>query len=126
MAYTYIEWFALTIAVLGLIKIIVLFISPESWFNFAKKVWKKPNLVAIISLILSAVVLYYLLQSMTIVQIFAVMLLTSLLLAVGMAPFVNDFLKINKKRMKNKLKESWLYILIWLVLILWVLKEVLI
>ncbi len=121
----YIEIFALILIVLGLVKILVLAINPESWMNFARWIWSKPRLTQVISLILAGTVFYYLLMDLTIVQILAVMLFLALLMVVGLADEVEYFLtKYNGMIKKGKLwKHYWLYTLIWLVLLLWGLKE---
>ena len=124
MIYTTIEWFALVIVVAALIKIAVILVKPKAWMSFAAKFWKKPKPIGIISLILAAVVLYYLLQEITIVQIFASLLFFSLLLVMGFAPYIKELLSITRKNMKKIIKESRLYILVWLLLIIWVLWEI--
>ena len=55
---------------------------------------KRKYLVIILalSLILAAVVLYYLLQTLTIIQIFAVMLFLALLTAIGVAAYGNEII----------------------------------
>ena len=124
MIYTTIEGFALVISVVVLIKIAFILIKPKAWMNFAAKFWRKPKVTGIISLILSAFVLYYLLQEITIVQIFAVLLFFSLLMTMGFVPYAKDLVSITRKNMKKIIKESKFYILIWLLLIIWVLWEI--
>ena len=124
MIYTTIEWFALVIIVASLIKIAFILIKPKAWMNFAAKLWRKPKVTGTISLILSAVVLYYLLTEINIVQIFAVLLFFSLFMMAGHSPDIKDLIVITRKNMKKIIKESRLYILIWLLLIIWVLWEI--
>jgi hypothetical protein len=80
--------------------------------------------MGIISFILAAVVLYYLLMELTIVQIFAVMLFTGLLMAVSVATFAKDFIPFAKKLGNRRRKQLWWGIIIWLVLIVWVLLTI--
>ena len=124
MIYTATEWLALAIAVFSLVKIGFILLKPKAWMTFASKIWKKPKVTGIIALILSAAVLYYLLQEMTIVQIFAALLFFSLLMAMGFSPYIKELISFNKKNMKKIVRELRLYLLIWLVLIIWVLWEV--
>lgn len=124
MIYTTIEWLALIIAVFSLVKIAFILFKPKAWMNFAAKVWKKPKVTGIVALILSFAVLYYLLQEMTIVQIFAALLFFSLLMMMDFAPYIKELISVNKKNMKKIIKESRVYILIWLLLIIWVLWEI--
>jgi len=75
-----------------------------------------------ISLILAAASLYYLIQGgITIIQIFAVLLFLTFLMASGIAIYKKEVIKLADKLMKDKkiIKKSWLYILIWIALIIW-------
>lgn len=113
---------ALIILVVAAIKIIIILINPSIWMNsVVKRVWAKPILMMIISLILAVVSLMYLLQEVTIVQIFATMLFISLLAAVGISVYSNEVLSLAEKLMKDKsiVKKSWLYLIIWIALIIW-------
>ena len=121
MVYSTIEWFALFLAVFVLIKLIVISINPKSWMRFSKSLFVKPWLTATVSLVLALVVLYYLLVEITIVQIFAVMLFLSLLIMAGMVHFTKDLHKIAGKNIEEKIKGSWLTIIIWFLLSIWVL-----
>ena len=124
MIYTTLEWFALIIALFSLVKIAFILFKPKAWMGFSQKIWKRPKIVGMISLILSAVVLYYLLQELTIVQIFATILFFSLFMMMGFVPYIKDLMSITRKNMKKIIKESRVYILIWLLLIIWVLWEI--
>ena len=124
MIYSTIELFALILAIFILIKLIVISVNPKSWMRFSKNLFVKPWLTTSISLILALVVLYYLLLEMTIVQIFAVMLFLTLIIFAGMAHFAKDLHKTIDKNIKGKIKDSWLSIIIWFLLSLWVLVSV--
>ena len=123
MVYSTIEWFALFLAVFVLIKLIVISINPKSWMRFSKNLFVKPWLTTSISLILALVVLYYLLVEMTIVQIFAVMLFLTLIMIAGTAHFAKDLHKTFDKKIQEKIKDSWLSIIIWFILSIWVLIQ---
>lgn len=123
---TPVEIMALIFLVAASVKLVIILVNPSSWFGFTKKIWSNPILMALISFALALVTLYYLINdSINIVQIFAVMLFVSLLAAVGVSIYVKDVEKLADKLMKDKsiIKKSWLYILIWIVLILWGFKE---
>jgi hypothetical protein len=118
---TPIEWFALIVVVLMFVKGIVVLINPKAWIRFAKGLWKTPWLTGLISFVLAAVVLFYLLLELTIVEVFAVMLFVMLLGAVGVATYMKEFMSLADKISKRKvLSRSWFYWVIWLVLALWV------
>ena len=115
LGFSTVELFALILALIVAVKLIVVLINPVAWFNFAKKIWKAPTLMMVVSLVFSSVVLYYLLQSgFTIVDIFAVMLFFALLAAVGVAVYSKELMEFAGKLTKDKkpVKKSWLYILL--------------
>ena len=119
-----IEIFAGVVVLLSLIKLITLLVSPKSWINFASKLWKNPSAMAFVSLILGAIVFYYLIQELTIIQIFAVMLFTMLLFALTFASYSKEFYPMLQKFAKQGiLKKGWLPILIWVILLIWAIKE---
>ncbi len=126
MAFTPVETIALIIIVVAAIKIFVLLMKPMAWMNFAKKIYlTNPKLTQVIYLVLAAIVLYYLLQEMTIVQILAVAAFMSLLIGVGLMPIMGDLFKKYEGIIKrgNMWKDSWLYTLIWIILLAWGVKE---
>ena len=97
-----------------------------AWWNFAKKIYGNPPVSTIVFLVLAAIVLYYLLQELTIVEIFGGVTFTVLLVGVSYAVFSKEMLAWGESMMKKKdmMRRSWLVILIWLALSLWVLKEI--
>ncbi len=121
MAFTAIEIFALILAVIVLLKLIVLLIKPDMLFKFSKKLFKQVKLFQVLILIVGAVVLYYLLQTLTIVQIFAVTFFVGSLYALLLAAYAEKLMKLFKP--KTIVKDNWLTFLIWTILSLWVLKE---
>jgi len=123
MVFTPIEWMALILIVVSAVKIIVILIKPSAWnTKVVKKVWANPNLAMVVSLILAAIVLYYLLQGgLTIVEILAVTLFVALLIGAGMAGYKNELINMADKMLKDKsmIKKSWLYIVVWVILLAW-------
>lgn len=122
---TPIEIFALILAVVAAIKIMVIFIQPKSWLGLVKAVYKTPTLTMIVSLVLAAIVLYYLVwvEGITIIQIFAVMLFVGLLAAITMSSYFKEVTGVAEKMLRDKsiLKKAWLSIIVWIVLIVWAL-----
>ena len=117
---------ALIFIVVAAVKIIVILSKPSAWSKVVKKVWKNSNLIMIICLVLAIIVLSGLIaQGMTILQIFSVMLFVSLLAGVGIAMYSKDIVNASQRllRDRNIVKKSWLYILIWIILLVWGLKE---
>jgi hypothetical protein len=121
MVFSTIEWFALVLAVLTIVKLLVISINAKSWMSFSKSLFVKPWLATTVSLVLALVVLYYLLAELTIVQIFATMLFLSLLMTASLAHFYKDLHKTVNKNIKGKIKDMWLSIIIWMILSVWVL-----
>ena len=122
---TPVEIIALIVIAVSVIKMIVLLVNPRAWMNFAKGIYSKSGVVQFVSLILAAVVLYYLLQEITIVQVLAVVAFTVLIVLVGIAgeigPLIKKYETIIKKG--NLWKQYWLYTLIWIILLIWAAKE---
>ena len=126
MTFTSVEIIALILIVFSAIKIIVLLISPISWMNFAKGIYKNPKLMQFIAFILAAVVLYYLVDAgITIVQIFAVTAFVAFLVLMGLATEFDHFIKKSQAMIKKGTlwKQYWLYSLIWVALLIWGIKE---
>ncbi len=122
-----IEVIALIVASFATIKLIFITLNPKFWFNnIAKKFWSNPKLASFLAIIAGGIVLAILLQNLTIVQIFASMLFVISLLVIGFAPFSKDMLKLieNKILNKNTWKRSWLSIIIWIILIIWLFYEI--
>lgn len=125
---TAIETIAGIVAILSLVKILVLLIDRSKWHKHVVKpvFGSNSGLTSVITLVLAAVVLYYLLQSLTIVHIFAVMAFFGLLIMFGFVHYQKELMgfvdKIYKKDFGGWL---WFYIVIWVVLSVWVLYLIL-
>ncbi len=127
---TPIETIALILALVSVIKLLTLIASPSSWYsnkNPLVSILTGRTVGPIVSLILAAVVLKYLLQEVSIVQIFAVTAFIALLLMVSIAPYsrsLMNWLRDEASRNGNVLRSSWLAVLVWVVLIIWVIKDI--
>lgn len=124
--FTPLEWIAFIIIVAGIIKIITLLVNPSAWMNFAKSVYKNPQVVKVVALILTLIIFYYLYSAgITIVEILAVTAFIASLLMIALADEVDYFLKKYQTMVKkgNLWKTYWLYGLLWIVIMLWGLKE---
>ena len=122
MTFTPVETIALIFIVVVAIKLLVIMTNPKKWMTVIRKVWGAPGLVAGISLILSGLVLYYLLDSgITIIQILAVSVFVALISAISIAAYSQELIKLAEKMLKDKavIRKAWLAILIWIVLIIW-------
>jgi hypothetical protein len=123
---TAIEWIAVVMAVVGIIKILVILVNKKAWFeNVVVPIYSRMAVTSVVFLVLAGVVFYYLLQTLDIVTIFAVMAFTALFMGAGLVSYSKDIGAFVKKIYKQKFSGwLWLYILIWLALSVWVLWEV--
>jgi len=120
---TPIEILALIVVVLGIIKLVFISANPNSWMKVVKSVYAKPMFTTIFSLVLAAVVLYYLLAEMTIVHVFGATLFVMFLMLAGYATFSKELLDMvtNLTKKRNTMRRAWLMIVIWIALMIWVL-----
>jgi len=123
MAFGTIEIVALIFAILIIVKLLYVAFGPKSWFNFAKKLYEAPVLLALVEFVLAALLFYYLLMSMSFLQIFNVLILGALLTGLSFSLFAKETISWIEKIAKTKgmMKRAWLPILIWLVLAIWAL-----
>ena len=123
---TSIEVLATIFAVLILVKLAFIWANPRAWMNFAQPILRNSVVALLVYLVLAAVVGYFIFSSMTIVQVGAVMLFTSLLMGVGLAPYSQVILKVGEEMLTEGVGKAWLSMLIWSCISLWVLYGVLI
>lgn len=123
---TAIEIIALVIVAVSIVKLIVLAINPRAWFNTAGKIVGSGWSSRIVLLILLAVVLKYLLEYLSIVEIYAASAFTIIFFWLSMAPYKEKLFEAvtGEMNMGNIWKRGWLIIVIWLALTLWVAKEI--
>jgi hypothetical protein len=123
---TPIEYMAAIVAIAVIVKLLVILIKPTTWMNLVvKPVYSSPIVLMIVGLVLAAGSLWYLLEELTIIQIFAVMFFLSMVAMITSAVYSSEILAVVKKILRDKkfLKLAWLSIIIWFALAIWVLKE---
>jgi hypothetical protein len=114
---TPVEIIALVLIALAAVKIILL---PKIWMKVVKFLYSRAGILFLVELILAGLVLYYLLQSLTIVQILAVIAFGALLTGLSFAWYGKETLAWARTVLKKGMwKKAWLPILIWLALIVW-------
>ena len=122
MTFGILEILALILVAIGTIKMITLAIKPDGWMNFAKSLYNNAKVLQIVFFILAAVVLYLLnLAGVGIITILAVMLFASFIYGMALAPYAKPLIKAVKP--KSVLADNKLVVLVWVVLIVWGLKE---
>ena len=126
---TPIEWIAAVLAIWIFVKFVILSVIPKSYFNWAEKSFMKSDKLKIINyvgLILFFLFAYFILQEINVVQLFVAMLAGMMLMGHTMMHYpkvMGLYIKEFKgeKNPNAKIMFDWL---IWLVLSVWVLKEV--
>jgi len=116
------EIISLILVAIVAIKFVFFAINPKGWMKIPEGMFKQPIVTIIIGLALGALVLYYLLQELTIVQIFASTSFFMAVTLVSFAAFPKIFTEMSKKvlKQKNIMRRAWLPFLIWIVLSIWV------
>lgn len=122
---TPIEIIALVVAIITIVKILTIMKDPSIWMRkVSLPVLKSGSTGIVVSLILAAIVLSYLLDSLTIVEIYAVMAFVMLLVVTGFMAYPKKMASLMEQFGKDKhlIEKSWLQIFVWLALSIWVLK----
>ena len=103
------------------LKLAVVLVNVQGWIALAKTVYAKPIATSAVSYLLASLVLYVLLTSgLTIVQVLAVCLFVVLLIVPGFAPYAHRLLGcFDNKSLGDILKEQWLYMAVWMILLGW-------
>src|SRR3989338_5509144 len=103
MALTPIEVIATIFALFALLKLIVVVINKNSWHkNVANPIFKNSSISIIIFVILGIIVFYYLLQELSVIQIFAVVAFTSLLIGIGFLQHAKELIPVLKNAYSKK------------------------
>jgi len=124
MVLNNIEIIALVFAFFVLIKVLVLTISKKTWIRFVKKVYSRPFIISSVFFVIALVVLYYLLQTLTIVEVFASVAFAVLLLGSSLALFSKEIINLASKVKSHRMNGiEFLQIIIWALLAIWVLSE---
>ncbi|MFC1686742.1 hypothetical protein ACFL0E_00085 [Nanoarchaeota archaeon] len=120
-----IEILAVVLAVLILVKTIVILMKPKRLMDLGEKVANQTFLLTTIITIFMVVVGYYVVSSVGIVSLMAVMLFSNLLMGLLLIQYPKSYLTLSEDILNNR-KKTWLPLLVWLALSVWVLIEVLV
>jgi hypothetical protein len=127
MTLNAVEIIALIMIIVSAIKMFVLLVSPKSWMNFARGIYKKPGAAKFAGLILALIIFYYLhyVSGISIVQILAVIAFVAVLFMIGLADEADELVrKYQAIIRKGQLwKKYWFYTILWLILLVWGVKE---
>lgn len=118
MIQTIIRTLAAILILISVIKIIFILKNPQAWLNFVKKIYRNVKVIQTIFFIISAVLLFLLLQArIDILKILAVSLFMAFFIGAGIAPYMKKIIKNIK--VKTILKDNWVYTVAWLLLLGW-------
>ena len=118
---TPIEILATIFAVVVILKLVVVSINPNLWMKTAGAMLKSEVLTTLTYLVLTVIIGYYVLAELTVVQVAAVILLTSTLIGIGLGPYSKYILKWGEEMVAVGVNKTWLSMLIWGALAIWVL-----
>ncbi|MDI6902705.1 MAG: hypothetical protein QMC77_03110 [Methanocellales archaeon] len=122
---TPIEILATIFAILVLVKLLVYVVNPKPWMKLPEAMFKESTLTMIVYLILAVIVGYYVLASLSIVQVAAVMLFTAIIMGLTLIPYSKTLLKMSEEVVEVGMSPKvWLVTLIWAVIAIWVLYTV--
>ncbi len=121
---TSIKILAAIFAVATLVKLAFIIARPRIWAQAADVIIKNYQRMTVIYLIGAAIVGYFVLTRINIIDVAAVMLFTALLIGLALAPYSESLLKLSDDVMKVGMGKTWLAVLIWGLLALWTLYAV--
>ena len=123
---TPIETLATIFAILILFKLLIIIVSPKLRVTIAESILSKNAAILTITLlILTAIIGYYVLSSLTIVEVAAVMMLMSGLMALFFIQYKKIMLQLLRESLSpDFLMKNWPSILIWGLLAIWALYGV--
>jgi O-antigen ligase len=111
----------------SVIKLIVVLVKPQAWIRgVGRRIYAVPAVSLPILVILTVISFYYLLQELSMVQVFAAFLVFWLVMLIALLPFGRAFLPAIESAYSNNRavwKKSWLTMVIWVILLVWALKE---
>ena len=123
---TPIETLATIFAILILFKLLIIIVSPKLRVTIAESILSKNAAILTITLlILTAIIGYYVLSSLTIVEVAAVMMLMSGLMALFFIQYKKIMLQLLRESLSpDFLMKNCLSLLIWGLLAIWALYAV--
>lgn len=116
---------ALLFAVLVLVKLVILVcVSPRAWLRATDPLLRHWRWSVVVYLGLAGVTAYYVFSALSIVEVGAVMLLTSFLIGASVMPYADILLKWREEMTSVGVSSIWLPLLIWFLLALFILHGV--
>lgn len=125
---TPIEIIALLGAIIVPVKFVMILKGQGFWFKtVTSRYWGNAMATTLLSLVAVLITLVFLLQELTIVQIWAAAVFSMALVSLALAPFSRFMLEVERKWFTetNVLKTGWIPAVVWILLIAWVLYALL-
>lgn len=123
---TPLEIIALLFAVLSLTKLVVIIINKKAWANsVAMPIYSNPKRSISVFTMLAIIIFYFIIQELSVVQIFAVIAFSSMLVGIGFMQHADLMQSLIKKAYSKKLSiGNVVYVLVWLALLVWVVRDI--
>jgi hypothetical protein len=124
MVFNAVGIIAFLMALFVLLKVIWVATKRRSWISVTKLFYNR-KVCGIVYAVLAAVILYYLLQEISIVQVFASLAFVAFLALIGFIVYNKDILAFGKKILAKR--TSWVdfvLLIVWAVLAAWVIYGV--
>lgn len=115
---------AIVFSVLALAKLLICLLDPQTGLKASEELLKRPSVATIAYLILTVVVGYLVFTNLSGGQIGAVLLFSSLLMGLAVAPHSKEVLEVARRICGTKeevLRKNWLSIIIWAIAAVWIL-----
>jgi len=127
---TPVEIIALLTALIVLAKVATILRSQRLWFStVTTRFWGGTGTTTmIVSAVVASVTLWFLLQELTIIEIWAAMLFCMAITVMALAPFSTYLLDAEDRWFAetDTLRQGWLAVIVWVGLSLWVLYALLV
>ena len=115
---------AVIFAVLVLIKLAFLLITPTRWLGMAQSFLGYTAAMMVVYLILLIIIGYFIFTSIDLIDVAVVMLFTGLLMGLNLIPYAASLQKITQEIASAGLGKAWLALIIWVAIAVSVLYRV--
>ena len=122
---TAIEILATVFAVLVLLKLFFIIACPRLWLDLSRRILKNYAVTLTIYALLAVVVSYYILAAIPVIEVAAVMLMTSLWVGLSFIAYPTMVLQLREEMLRQGLSRLALPLAIWGLFAIWVLYRIL-
>ena len=115
-----IDVLAVIISLLILVKIGVIFLAgPKVWIKVPQFLLKYKQVTVLVYSLGVLVTGYYLLAALSVTEVMAAVLFSSLLLGVSLVPYYDTILKASQKELQDRksvIRKFWMQLIFWVIL----------